>query len=94
MQAKEQRYVLTAHIVYLIKLISSLDLCSTVPYKATTELRTNEAHATVAGVPMQRNEAYSPIVLVPMQRNEAYESVLKPANTLDAHTIPEYEIIQ
>ena len=68
-------------------------MCSTAPYKATTELGTNEAHATVAGVPMQRNEAYSAVVPVPMQRNEAYESVVKPANTLDTQIFPEYEII-
>ena len=51
-------------------------------------LKRNEAYATVSGVLMQRNEAYS--VVVPRQRND---NVVRPTNTLGAHTSPEYEII-
>ena len=51
----------------------------------------NEAYAAVPGISMQRNEAYSAVV--PLKRNEAYGSVVRPANTLDTQTCPDYEII-
>ena len=54
-------------------------------------LKRNEAYATVSAVSMQNNEAYSAVV--PLQRNVAYESVVRPTNTLDTQTSPEYEII-
>ena len=59
----------------------------------------NEANSVVvllkkneAVIPLQRNEAYSAVI--PLQTNEAYESVLRPTNTLDTQTYPEYETIQ
>ena len=55
------------------------------------EMKRNEAYAAVPGISMQTNEAYSAVV--PLQRNEAYGSVVRPANTLDTQTCPDYEII-
>ena len=64
------------------------------------EMKRNEAYAAVPGismqtneavVPLQRNEAYSAVV--PLQMNEAYGSVVRPANTLDTKSCPDYEII-
>ena len=58
------------------------------------EMKRNEACATAPGISMQKNEAneaYSAIV--PPQRNEAYGSVVRPANTLDTQSCPDYEMI-
>ena len=55
------------------------------------EMKRNEAYAAVPGISIQRNEAYSAVV--PLQRNEAYGSVVRPANTLDTQSCPDYEII-
>ena len=67
------------------------------------EMKRNEAYAAVPGISMQTNEAYSAVVplqrneaysaIVPLQRNEAYGSVVRPANTLDTQSCPDYEII-
>ena len=51
----------------------------------------NEVYAAVPGISMQTNEAYSAVA--PLQRNKVYGSVVRPANTLDTQSCPDYEII-